>query len=396
MITGKLGRHLRAMRGEFGHLAGGDYPGFVTAAQPRRPRNEVPVFSFHGIDPERFEAQLHFLRVNGYHTITTDEFHAFVALGAPLPDGAVLLTMDDGRRSVWTHGFPLLRKYGMKATVFVIPGYVPERSDAPGDAPPGADADHADDAALVTWDELRVMHESGLVDIQSHTLHHHKVHVSDRIVGFHNPFERHERDTVFDLAVPSGYEPRVRARGVGGLWGMPIFENAPPMAGRPRYRADDGLVEECLAYVDASGGRDFFARRDWEGELRQLVSRWRDRHGAPPRLETPEEMQEELRANLGAARAMIEARLPGKAVRHLCYPYWTGSAASIAASIATGHVTNFWGPGGRASNRPGDDPFRCPRLKGDYIFRLPGEGRWSLARILRLKTARRSANRSLR
>jgi hypothetical protein len=43
----------------------------------------------------------------------------------------------------------------------------------------------------------------------------------------------------------------------------------------------------------------------------------------------------------------------------------------------------------RRSNRPGDDPYRCARLKGDYLRRLPGHGRDTLAGIMARKISRR-------
>jgi hypothetical protein len=87
---------------------------------------------------------------------------------------------------------------------------------------------------------------------------------------------------------------------------------------------------------------------------------------------------------------MIEERLPGHRVRHLCLPYTIGSAQAVRAAREVGYATCFWGVlPDRSSNRPGEDPYRCPRLKADYICRLPGRGRRSLAAVLTHKLRRR-------
>src|ERR1035437_4300236 len=78
----------------------------------------------------RFEAQLRFLKENGYETIT---FHDLTSPTSPLPeerdgrllaDGVrqkkIILTFDDGYEDNYTILFPLLKKYGFKAVIFLV------------------------------------------------------------------------------------------------------------------------------------------------------------------------------------------------------------------------------------------------------------------------------------
>lgn len=65
----------------------------------------------------------------------------------------VLLTFDDGLKTVWKYGAPLLKRYGFQAIAFVVPRYVGR-------------------SRYLTWEEMERMQESGLLDIQSHTLSH--------------------------------------------------------------------------------------------------------------------------------------------------------------------------------------------------------------------------------
>lgn len=81
-------------------------------------------------------------------------------------DGAVALTFDDGFRSIAEHAWPVLTRYGLPATLFVVAGTLSH----------GQPVDWVDDPPpfeLHTLDENRLleMHEAG-VEIGSHTLHH--------------------------------------------------------------------------------------------------------------------------------------------------------------------------------------------------------------------------------
>jgi hypothetical protein len=62
-----------------------------------------------------------------------------------------------------------------------------------------------------------------------------------------------------------------------------------------------------------------------------------------------------------------------------------------ALSPEAGYLTSFGAEAaGRNSNRVGDSPFGIPRVKDDYIFRLPGEGRRPLLEIFLAKLRRRT------
>ena len=100
---------------------------------------------------------LDFLRDNGYTTILPRELAAGqLDGGSPLPQKAVLLTLDDGYESNYTLAFPLLREYGAKATVSLITARIDEKADG-----------------FLTWEECREMAKSGLVEFASHTNDYH-------------------------------------------------------------------------------------------------------------------------------------------------------------------------------------------------------------------------------
>jgi peptidoglycan/xylan/chitin deacetylase (PgdA/CDA1 family) len=87
-----------------------------------RSARHLTVLAYHGVDdPERFARQLdHLVRVS--RPVALDDLTGALTGGRPLPERAVLLTFDDGERSLLEAGLPLLRERGLPAVAFVVPG----------------------------------------------------------------------------------------------------------------------------------------------------------------------------------------------------------------------------------------------------------------------------------
>lgn len=125
---------------------------------------KIIVLNYHKIDnmnislsvrPEDFEQQMKFLVEHNFHTITPQEMYAALVEGAQLPENPVLITLDDGYLDNYTNAYPILKKYGLKATIFVITGFM-DRGQ------PG----------YFTWGQAAEMEASGLINIESHTVTH--------------------------------------------------------------------------------------------------------------------------------------------------------------------------------------------------------------------------------
>jgi hypothetical protein len=304
-----------------------------------------------------------------------------------------VLTIDDGRTSVYTYAFPLLQKFEMRATVFLIPGYIPQQGPqlrTLADCWRGACSRSAvtdRDPALMDWNQIRALATTSVLDFQSHTLYHHRVFTGPRIIDFVRP---DLQLPIYDIPVPAGYETELHTGGIEPLLGMPIYESDSLMSGRLRYLDDPSLARACIEYVASRGCAAFFERRTWRRTLQRWAARWRREHPSPARYQTRQANEEEIVGNLRQAREIIRDRIASPAVEHLCFPYGIGSPRAVHASRIAGYRTNFWAVcEGRTGNRPGDDPFGCPRLKSDYIFRLPGRNRKSLRQIFALKLKRR-------
>ena len=72
------------------------------------------------MDVKDFEIQLKYLSDNNYYYPTWQEVYDFVEGKITLPSKSVVITMDDGHKSIYTYAIPLLEKYKVKATAFII------------------------------------------------------------------------------------------------------------------------------------------------------------------------------------------------------------------------------------------------------------------------------------
>lgn len=151
----------------------------LRAAQPQAEESctaQVPVFLYHQIDPqaegdisitpEHFEAQITALAEAGYTAVLPEDLQAYVNQGKALPEKPILITFDDGYLSNYEYAWPILEKYGMKATIFVIGSTV-------GNTEHYKDTDYPITPHF-TWEQAREMVDSGIISIQSHTYDMHQ------------------------------------------------------------------------------------------------------------------------------------------------------------------------------------------------------------------------------
>ena len=124
----------------------------------------VPVLNYHQVEDkdgnpltlycDQFDQQMAYLAEEGYHTITLDEMMDAAESGAPLPAKPVVITLDDGYVDNYEYAYPILKKYGFKATIFLI-------NDFTGVYP-----------NYLTWEQIHEMQDSGLINFESHTMTH--------------------------------------------------------------------------------------------------------------------------------------------------------------------------------------------------------------------------------
>ena len=135
--------------------------------EPPKENVNVPVLMYHAVSddkwgywdlfvsPQTIEEELQFLQENGFETIWFEDLSHVEDYEKP-----VILTFDDGYDDNYTELFPLLEKYGAKATIFVIPKAVGT-------------------AHKMTTEQIYELAQSGLVSIQSHTYSHGNLSTMD-------------------------------------------------------------------------------------------------------------------------------------------------------------------------------------------------------------------------
>ena len=125
----------------------------------------IPVLCYHQFSPgttakhqmevsaAEFDKQMAYLVDNGYQVIPFKKMAEILSGQSSIPPRAVVLTIDDGYRSVYDIAFPILKKYGLNATLFVYTDFI-------------------GGSAALSWQQIKDMQSSGFLDIESHTKTH--------------------------------------------------------------------------------------------------------------------------------------------------------------------------------------------------------------------------------
>src|SRR5262249_8965436 len=115
-----------------------------------------------------FDQQMAQLRELGYTVVDLDAVLAHYRSGEELPDGAVLITFDDGYRDNLENAAPVLHKHGYPAVQFVPLAYVGDRQPLPHE-------EHLAQSGVINrtvdWEELVELERLG-VRIESHGISH--------------------------------------------------------------------------------------------------------------------------------------------------------------------------------------------------------------------------------
>jgi len=146
--------------------------------------------SRYNVTATDFDAQLALLRRLGYQTVTVAEIVAALHGEGVLPKRPIAITFDDGWVEQYNVAFPLLQKYDMKATFYILSSYTTGER-------------------YVTWEQLEALRDAG-TEIGSHTRTHvNLLAVSEETAGYEisaskSVLEEKLGITVVSLAYPYG------------------------------------------------------------------------------------------------------------------------------------------------------------------------------------------------
>ena len=148
------------------------HPGSRGAETAAEASVSLPILMYHSLlkdpgaagayvlSPDAFAADIRCLQARGYTCVLPSDLVRFVDEGTPLPDKPVMLTLDDGCLNNLVYVLPILRALGAKAVISPVGAYT---DDAVRQADPNPRY------AYCTWDDLRTLAASGLVELGNHS-----------------------------------------------------------------------------------------------------------------------------------------------------------------------------------------------------------------------------------
>jgi len=123
----------------------------------------VPIIMYHSISQnalpgnmlavsvQTFERQMRFLKEHQYNILPLESIVNLIKDQKKIPAKTLAITFDDGYKDTYRYAFPILKKYNLAATIFVIVNEI-GRADR------------------LSWDELKVMRDSGIFTVGSHAM----------------------------------------------------------------------------------------------------------------------------------------------------------------------------------------------------------------------------------
>lgn len=124
----------------------------------------VPIIMYHSVSPlaqkknllavsaDTFERQMRFLKEHRYNVVSLEDLASLIKDRKSLPPRTLAITLDDGYEDNFIYAFPILKKYNLPATIFII---INEVGRPQGDR--------------LSWEQINQMQSSGLVTFGSHT-----------------------------------------------------------------------------------------------------------------------------------------------------------------------------------------------------------------------------------
>jgi len=285
------------------------------------------------VAPETFESQLKALAGKGYQTISLKELSEFLS-GKNLPAKKPLIfSFDDGFLDFYHHAFPLLKKYGMTAVVFLVPNWMDENGGREVSKPLAQEMEKSsldqavkmamagDKKLFLTWEMAKEMAKSGMVEFGSHTMSHRIGFISGRLRKFITSEHAHWKyEELYGGAVHAGY---------------PVFERGSDVAIQcflPKKEVVEKLVFYCqrqLKETGATGKKLEAALYKFSGTLGPLGD-----------FESEKDARSRILNDFKKSKAVLEEKL-GTECQSLCWPFGDYSDMAIDLARQAGYEIAF-------------------------------------------------------
>lgn len=123
---------------------------------PNLPDNDIDNFNYINT-PNSFEENIKTLLENNYTFMSFKDLNDAYNNKIKLPEKPILITLDDGYYSNYEYIYPILKKYNVKASIFIVTDYIGKTIN---------------EKKYLTWKQCKDMQDSNLVEIHSHSKKH--------------------------------------------------------------------------------------------------------------------------------------------------------------------------------------------------------------------------------
>ncbi len=278
-----------------------------------------------------FEDQLKWLKMSGYTTLVFQEVYDYIINDKPIAKKSVFLTFDDGYLDNYVFAYPLLKKYGMKGTIFVNPDFVEKTNGLRktfDDVNSNEEINELNTIGFCNWDELKKIDSEGVLDVQSHAKTHTWYPISDKIIDFRNPDDEY---IWMDWNEYPNEKPYLQCSNKERRkLGSAVFENEKALSSK-RVFINPEFQKKLQDFVNDNGGELFYNSGGWKNKLNDYASKMKSSIQIIDSYETDEEYLKRIKNELEYTKNEIEKQLDKK-VNFLCWP--GGSATKEGVVIA--------------------------------------------------------------
>ncbi|SMC26327.1 Polysaccharide deacetylase [Desulfacinum hydrothermale DSM 13146] len=166
-------------------------------SEPKEPRD-----ARFACPPGLFRRHMEYLARHGYAWVSLEHIHGALTGGTPLPERAVAVTLDDGYADNYEYAWPVLARYGIPATIFLV-------TDAVGRTNHWMEGRGFSSRRMLSWSQVREMSDHG-VSFGSHTASHPRLtelpahRVEEELTCSRRVLEDKLGRSVFSFAYPYG------------------------------------------------------------------------------------------------------------------------------------------------------------------------------------------------